>query len=389
MKHICIITTSLNENKICTPLMKQIQNDDSLIMSTICTESHHNADMVISIRQLEQEGFLVDEETRVFLKNEVTGTKQIGSTFSIQMEYEQLFDYLNPDIIVLSGSGYETFTAAIAASLNNIPVAHIHGGESEHKTWDDAYGYGITKLSHLHFTSTHKYKNQVTDLGEHPERVFNVGSLLMEYINNDICAEETSFYNQFGIEKDDRYLFVSLLADKNIGSKNRQLFDDVLTTLSEESLDSYKIIFARHPAKGLDKMTGHMINEFCINYPEKAVCIAEPELMDYSKLIEHCSAVISNCDKASVIASSFCKPVINIGTRQLGRLAPGNVINCSDYNTSKIFHALQMGLSAEFKLEIAENNFTPFEQKSTSLKIKEILKTFRKTDINRKEYYNR
>ena len=44
----------------------------------------------------------------------------------------------------------------MAAMINQIPIAHIHGGESTEGLLMK-YKTPITKMSHLHFVSTNKY----------------------------------------------------------------------------------------------------------------------------------------------------------------------------------------------------------------------------------------
>ena len=89
---------------------------------------------------------------------------------------------LEPDIIVLLGDRYEAFSVASAALVSNIPTAHIHGGESSYGSIDESFRHAITKMSHLYFTCAEQYRDRVIQLGEHPDRVFNVGALGVENI---------------------------------------------------------------------------------------------------------------------------------------------------------------------------------------------------------------
>ena len=79
---------------------------------------------------------------------------------------------LNPDVLIVLGDRYETLAVCIAAMNQNIPIAHIHGGEITEGAIDDAIRHSITKMSYLHFTSTEEYQKRVIQLGEEPDRVF-------------------------------------------------------------------------------------------------------------------------------------------------------------------------------------------------------------------------
>ena len=83
--------------------------------------------------------------------------------------YKKVSAYFNktkPDLIVILGDRYEIFACAIATCFNQIPIAHIHGGESTEGLIDEAIRHSLTKLSHLHFVSTKKYFQKVNQLGE-------------------------------------------------------------------------------------------------------------------------------------------------------------------------------------------------------------------------------
>lgn len=94
----------------------------------------------------------------------------------------RLFERVNPDLLVVLGDRYEAFAVAIAAMNKRVPIAHLHGGETTQGAIDEAFRHAITKLSYLHFTSTEEYRRRAIQLGEDPDRVFNVGALGVENI---------------------------------------------------------------------------------------------------------------------------------------------------------------------------------------------------------------
>ena len=83
---------------------------------------------------------------------------------------------LAPDLLVVLGDRYEILSAAVAATLLNIPIAHIHGGEVTAGAFDDAIRHAITKMACVHFTAAEPYRRRVIQMGENPDFVFNVGA---------------------------------------------------------------------------------------------------------------------------------------------------------------------------------------------------------------------
>jgi GDP/UDP-N,N'-diacetylbacillosamine 2-epimerase (hydrolysing) len=88
---------------------------------------------------------------------------------------------------------FETFCMAAAAQVCRVPLAHIHGGETTEGAIGEAFRHSITKMSHLHFASREAYCQRIIQLGESPERIFNVGALGVENIRKNsrtACCDE-------------------------------------------------------------------------------------------------------------------------------------------------------------------------------------------------------
>ncbi|MCD4675529.1 MAG: UDP-N-acetylglucosamine 2-epimerase, partial [Desulfobacula sp.] len=327
MKNICIITGTLNDYLILKPLMKEFQKDQSVYLTVISTGKHQTPELGITYIRREEEGFIVDEKTDIVI-NTQKNLNPVSPVNFEQLEYDRILKLLKPDIVILSGNSYETFSAAIAASQNNIPIAHIQGGESDFGSFDDSYGYGITKLSHLHFTSTQKYRQQIIRFGEHSQRVFNVGSLLIEKIKTLSLEKKNFFYDEVGFKEKDQFIFISFHPDSSMGSKNGHMFQEVLQSLADERLKKFKLLFNKPKAGGLGKMIIQMIDNFTINHPDRTVSVPFMNLPDLSCAIKHCSALVGNDSDSIIIAPSFKTPVINIGEKLQGRIKAGNIIDC-------------------------------------------------------------
>src|SRR5690606_37204496 len=106
-------------------------------------------------------------------------SKSIGLA---QISFAEAFAELAPDLVIVLGDRYEIFAAASAAMIARTPIAHLHGGETTEGAFDEAIRHSITKMSHLHFTANDEYRKRVIQLGEHPDRVFNVGGMGVENI---------------------------------------------------------------------------------------------------------------------------------------------------------------------------------------------------------------
>lgn len=181
MRKICVITGSRAEYGLLSGLMTAIKKDPTLLLQVIATNMHLSPEFGLTYKEIENDGFTIDKKVEMLLSSDTSNgtTKSVGlATIGFADAYEDL----KPDLIVVLGDRYEILAAVTAALFYKIPVAHLHGGEISEGAYDDSIRHAITKLSHLHFTSTESYRNRVIQLGENPDRVFYVGAIGVENI---------------------------------------------------------------------------------------------------------------------------------------------------------------------------------------------------------------
>ena len=158
---------------------------------------HLSSEFGLTYKEIEKD-FSIDKKIEMQLTSDsdVDISKSMGYA---QASFAQAFDELKPDIIVVLGDRYEILSAVTSAMILRIPIAHIHGGETTEGVIDEAIRHSITKMSHIHFTANEEYKNRVIQLGEQPDRVFNVGGLgienisRLELLNRDAFEESINF----------------------------------------------------------------------------------------------------------------------------------------------------------------------------------------------------
>ena len=164
MRKICVITGSRAEYGLLSGLMKAIHEDADLRLQIIATNMHLSSEFGLTYREIEKDGFTIDKRVEMLLSSDTPNAtaKSVGlGTIGFADAYEDL----KPDMIVVLGDRYEILAAVSTALFYKIPVAHLHGGEITEGAYDDCIRHAITKMSHLHFTSTEEYRNRVIKLG--------------------------------------------------------------------------------------------------------------------------------------------------------------------------------------------------------------------------------
>ncbi|MBF0473782.1 MAG: UDP-N-acetylglucosamine 2-epimerase, partial [Nitrospirae bacterium] len=145
--------------------MKEILSDPALQLQVIVTGSHLCPEFGLTYHEIERDGFIISEKVEMLLSSDTP----IGIAKSLGLAIIGIAEALqrqSPDIVVLLGDRYEILAAAQAGMFLKIPIAHLHGGELTLGAIDDAIRHAVTKISHLHFTSTPEYRNRGIQLGE-------------------------------------------------------------------------------------------------------------------------------------------------------------------------------------------------------------------------------
>jgi len=190
MRKICVVTGTRAEYGLLYWLMKEIDADSELQLQVIATGMHLSPEFGLTYRTIENDGFVIDAKVEMLLSSDTP----VGIAKSIGLGvigFADALERLKPEIMVVLGDRYEILAAVQAALVARIPVAHIHGGETTEGAIDESIRHSITKMSHLHFVAAEPYRKRVIQLGEHPDRVFNVGALGVENINRLSLLEKS------------------------------------------------------------------------------------------------------------------------------------------------------------------------------------------------------
>ncbi len=382
MRKICIITGSRAEWGLLSRLARMIGDDPELELQIIATNMHLSPEFGLTYREIEQQGFRINRKVEMLLSSDTANatTKSVGlATIGFADAYEEL----KPDLLLILGDRYEILAAVTAALFHKIPVAHLHGGEITEGAYDDAIRHAITKMSHLHFTSTEAYRQRVIQLGEQPDHVFNVGAIGIDNIRHlKLCSRE-ELENDLNFSFGEKSLLVTYhpetLDDIPVEGQCRNLLDALAT------LEEVKIVFTLPNSDTGGRIIIKMIDDFVRQHKDRAIAYTSLGQLRYLSALQYITAVAGNSSSGILEAPSFGKPVLNIGNRQKGRMSAKSVIHCG-MSESEIRDGLNKALSDSFIRE-AGHIPNPYEKKNTANEILKIVKDFPLTGIVRKTFY--
>lgn len=382
-RKICIVTGSRAEYGLLYWIMKYIKEDKDLILQIVATNMHLSPEFGLTYKKIENDGFVINKKIEMLLSSDTpTGiSKSLGLGI---IGCADAFNDLQPDIIVVLGDRYEIIAACLAALPAQIPVCHIHGGESTEGLLDEQIRNAVTKLSHIHFTSTEYYRKKVIQMGEIPDKVFCVGAPGLDIIKKtkliarNKIEQELKF--KFG-KKNVLIIYHPVTLEKNTSKEQIQNIIEAVNTLPET-----KLFFSMPNADTFNRPIIESINDYVARHKDKSLSFYSLGSKLFLSLLSYVDLVIGNSSSAIIEVPSFGIPSINIGDRQKNRLMPDSVISCKP-EKGAIVNAIKKSELKTFRKNIMNLKNPYGGDGKTSIKIVSILKTIDLKNLVKKHFY--
>lgn len=344
-RRICILTGTRAEYGLLRSLIQRLQAADDLELQTIVTGMHLSPEFGLTYREIEADGVPIHERVEMLLSADTTtgvgksiGLGVIGITDALAR--------LAPDLLVLLGDRFEVLAGATAALVANVPIAHIHGGETTEGAFDEAIRHAVTKMSHLHFVAAEPYRSRVIQMGEDPDKVFLVGGLGVDAIAGMELLSRDALEQSLDFSLGDRSLLVTFhppTLDLDTANEQMQALLDGLDSLG----DQVRLIFTMPNADTGGRALTGMVERYVASRPHARAYSSLGQLR-YLSCMRHVDGVVGNSSSGLAEAPSFGIGTVNVGDRQAGRLRTDSVIDCAP-DAQAIEAALKQLFSPEFQ----------------------------------------
>lgn len=383
-KIISVATATRAEYGLLRPLIAKLYSVEEFDVRLAVTGAHLSPEFGMTYKEIDEDGISIDDKIEILLSADTPSA--ISKSMGLAMiGFADYFERLKPDLLILLGDRYEILAIAAVAMNHRIPIAHIHGGETTEGAIDEVIRHAVTKMSFLHFTSTEEYRSRVIQLGESPDRVFNVGAIGVENALKINLLSKSELEEQLQWKLDRPYAVVTFHPVTLESEQAAEQMETVLEVLKEYRDMQFLLTMANADTSG--RIINKMIHEFASQNDNSRVY---PSLgtLKYLSAVKYSAMVIGNSSSGLIEVPSFRVPTINIGNRQKGRIQADSVINCeSDY--AQIKNALKMATDKTF-IGRAKNVVNPYGNGNTCDKIVEIVKAFVLNDsVNlKKKFYD-
>ncbi len=383
MKNICVLTATRAEYGLLKPLMDLINQSEILNLQVLVTGAHLSPEFGLTYKSIEADGFSIDEKIEMLLSSD-TATGIVKSMGLGMISLADSFTRLKPDAVVILGDRYEMLGAASVASVFKIPIVHLHGGEITEGAYDDAFRHAITKLSHLHFTSTEEHKARVIQLGENPENVHNVGAIGLDNIFSLTLLTKEELEAELNLNFATYNYQVTFHPETLSTISSAEQFKILLNAIVEEEESFF--VFTKANADTDGRIINSMIDDFVHHHPKKAKAFTSLGSLRYLSLLKICDAIVGNSSSGIIEAPSLNVSTINIGDRQKGRMQANSVINV-DVDEQQIKNAFLKTKDKETKVQL-QNTKNPYGEGNTAEKIVSVLEHTSWGQIKIKRFYN-
>lgn len=329
--------------------------------------SHLSPEFGRTVHEIEADGFAIHSRVECLLSSDT----DIGMAKTIGVAVLSLADVLGslrPDLLLLIADRYEMLAPASVALALRTPIAHIEGGEISEGAIDDAVRNALTKMSHIHFTSTEAARNRVIAMGEEEWRVHHAGAPSIDHLVRNTLFPREELEHRLQVTLEDppvviAYHPVTLLHDTL--AETSELFAAIAQVEGP--------LFFCYPnsdagSRELIKRT----KSFLQSRSDGRIFTNLPAL-EYWSLLRYADLMIGNSSSGIMETASFALPTVNIGMRQQGRERARNVIDAKPHS-SAILAAITHARSAEFRASL-QGMTNPYGSGTAATTIVEVLTT--------------
>lgn len=341
-KKICVISATRAEYGILKPLILKLKKCTEWETQVILTGAHLLEKLGNTYQEAERDGIEVFAKIPIYVEGntnyDITRTMANGL-----VEFGRYFQEEKPDLLIVLGDRTEILAFCAAAMNEQIPIAHIHGGELTQGAIDDNIRHAVTKMSYLHFASTEEYRKRIIQMGEEPERVFNVGALGVENILKEKLLSRKELEESVGFPAEKDYAVVTFHpVTLERGTADRQVRE--LLSAMELRKDIFYLITKANADAGGDSINEFMEQE--VRKHSNMKLVSSLGIKRYLSAVKYARFVLGNSSSGIIEVPSLGVPTVNIGDRQKGRIMAKSILPCEPERMS-ILNAITQAMDME------------------------------------------
>jgi UDP-N-acetylglucosamine 2-epimerase (non-hydrolysing)/GDP/UDP-N,N'-diacetylbacillosamine 2-epimerase (hydrolysing) len=345
-RKIAVITSSRADYGHLYWPLKDLAAHPDVDLQLIAMASHLSPAFGSTVNEIEKDGFDIAGRIECLLSSDT----DVGMAKTIGVAVQSLADLLGrlrPDLLLLIADRYEMLAPASVALALRIPIAHIEGGEVSEGAIDDAVRNALTKMSHIHFTSTHQARARVIAMGEEEWRVHRAGAPSLDHLRRSTLLTREQLEAHLNIDLTTPPLLVAYHPVTLLRETTGEA--DALFSALANVTDT--VFFCYPNADAGSHLLIQRTRQF-LDHRERGRVFVNLDAVTYWSLLRHVQMVIGNSSSGIMETASFTLPTVNVGFRQKGRERAKNVLDASP-ETSEILARIAVARSEAFRASLA------------------------------------
>ncbi len=366
-RKIAVITTSRADYSHLYWPLRDLSAHPHVELKLIVLGSHLSPEFGHTIREIEKDGFPIAAQLECLLSSD----SDVGMAKTIGVATLSLADCLGqmrPDILLLIADRYEMLAPASVALALRIPIAHIEGGEISEGAIDNAVRNALTKMSHVHFTSTWEAKRRIIAMGEEDWRVHRAGAPSLDHLRRRTLHPREELESLLKIKLEKPAILVAyhpVTIARDTVREAAPLFE-ALASLPDQILFCYPNADAGSReliARAREFVASHVNSHVFVNL----------DALTYWSLLGQVDVFLGNSSSGIMETPSLALPTVNVGLRQQGRERAQNILDATP-DVRAILEALRTAQSSAFR-ESLQGMSNPYGDGAASEKIVQVLTT--------------
>jgi UDP-N-acetylglucosamine 2-epimerase (non-hydrolysing)/GDP/UDP-N,N'-diacetylbacillosamine 2-epimerase (hydrolysing) len=366
-RRIGVVTTSRADYSHLYWPLRELAANPAVELGVFVLGAHLSPEFGSTIQEIERDGFPIKARIECLLSSDT----DTGMAKTIGIAILGLADALTnwrPDLLLLIADRYEMLAPASVATALRIPIAHIEGGEISQGAIDDQIRNALTKLAHIHFTSTETARRRVIAMGEEPWRVTHAGAPSLDHLRRSKLLDRTTLEARLGITFAPPAILVA----------------DHPVTILRETTAEYDALFcalAAAPGQLLFVYPNSDAGSYALIERTRSLAATRSgthifvnlDVVTYWSLLGQVDAMVGNSSSGIMEAASFALPTVNVGMRQQGRERARNILD-APAETAAILSAITQALDPEFR-ESLRGMANPYGNGTAAETISRVLST--------------
>ncbi len=317
MRKIAVLTTTRAD----WGLIKTVCDNLGDSLRLIVSGTHLSDNFGRTITEIEEAGHAPEAVFNILAQAD--DNPQAGASAQMLQQLPAALREVKADILLLAGDRFETAAAALAAQLSGVPIAHLAGGETDRTTTPDGnFRNAITKLATWHFATCEAYAQRIKDMGESPENIFVTGLPSLDELKRTM-APASQLYEHTGLPVGQGFILVSHMPVVFRPEESRSELKALLKVLA--GINEAVLFTGGNADRGGGEERA-MIQQFVRENTGRVFYCESLGHAEYLRALAECSAVVGNSSSGIIETPSFGCPSVTVGSRQIGRHFPDNVI---------------------------------------------------------------